>query len=580
MIIRKKAIISCIIVIESEVNTKDSLSKSMKTDIEIAHENEMEKIKKVTKKLSIPKKYLIPYGRYMAKIDGHLMEKLKEKEDGHLVLVTSTNPTPFGEGKTTMAIGIHDALCHLGYSSLAVLREPSLGPVFGLKGGATGGGYAQVMPMEQINLHFTGDMHALTSANNLLCAAIDNHIMQGNELRIDPTTIQVPRALDMNDRSLRHITIAQGKNNGVERKDQFVITVATELMAILCLSKDLKDLKQRISNIMIAFNTDGKPLYVRDLHCEGAMSVLLKDAMNPNVVQTLEHNPVLIHGGPFANIAHGCNSLIATKMGLKLADYVVTEAGFGADLGATKFLDIKCRIGNLAPSLIVLNTTIRSLKYNAGISKEEVEKPNIEALKKGIVNLDAHLDLLSNFTKSIVVCINHFIKDTEEEIAFVKNYVEKRGFDCKVSKAFEQGGKGSLELAKSVVEKCHKQTLKTLYKVEDKLEDKIETMVSTLLHSKVLYTDEAKKDIQEIKNLNLEHYPICIAKTPYSLTDQAKKLGYPKNEEVTVKHVKVETGAGFIIVYMGNIMTMPGLPKKPNLLSIDLDEQDQIVGLF
>ena len=580
MIIRKKAIISCIIVIESEVNTKDSLSKSMKTDIEIAHENEMEKIKKVTKKLSIPKKYLIPYGRYMAKIDGHLMEKLKEKEDGHLVLVTSTNPTPFGEGKTTMAIGIHDALCHLGYSSLAVLREPSLGPVFGLKGGATGGGYAQVMPMEQINLHFTGDMHALTSANNLLCAAIDNHIMQGNELRIDPTTIQVPRALDMNDRSLRHITIAQGKNDGVERKDQFVITVATELMAILCLSKDLKDLKQRISNIMIAFNTDGKPLYVRDLHCEGAMSVLLKDAMNPNVVQTLEHNPVLIHGGPFANIAHGCNSLIATKMGLKLADYVVTEAGFGADLGATKFLDIKCRIGNLAPSLIVLNTTIRSLKYNAGISKEEVEKPNIEALKKGIVNLDAHLDLLSNFTKSIVVCINHFIKDTEEEIAFVKNYVEKQGFDCKVSKAFEQGGKGSLELAKSVVEKCHKQTLKTLYKVEDKLEDKIETMVSTLLHSKVLYTDEAKKDIQEIKNLNLEHYPICIAKTPYSLTDQAKKLGYPKNEEVTVKHVKVETGAGFIIVYMGNIMTMPGLPKKPNLLSIDLDEQDQIVGLF
>lgn len=479
-----------------------------------------------------------------------------------------------------MAIGIHDALCHLGYSSLAVLREPSLGPVFGLKGGATGGGYAQVMPMEQINLHFTGDMHALTSANNLLCAAIDNHIMQGNELRIDPKTIQVPRALDMNDRSLRHITIAQGKNNGVERKDQFVITVATELMAILCLSKDLKDLKQRISNIMIAFNTDGKPLYVRDLHCEGAMSVLLKDAMNPNVVQTLEHNPVLIHGGPFANIAHGCNSLIATKMGLKLADYVITEAGFGADLGATKFLDIKCRIGNLAPSLIVLNTTIRSLKYNAGISKEEVEKPNIEALKKGIVNLDAHLDLLSNFTKSIVVCINHFIKDTEEEIAFVKNYVEKRGFDCKVSKAFEQGGKGSLELAKSVVEKCHKQALKTLYKVEDKLEDKIETMVSTLLHSKVLYTDEAKKNIQEIKNLNLEHYPICIAKTPYSLTDQAKKLGYPKNEEVTVKHVKVETGAGFIIVYMGNIMTMPGLPKKPNLLSIDLDEQDQIVGLF
>ena len=580
MIIRKKAIISCIIVIESEVNTKDYLSKSMKTDIEIAHENEMEKIKKVTKKLSIPKKYLIPYGRYMAKIDGHLMEKLKEKEDGHLVLVTSTNPTPFGEGKTTMAIGIHDALCHLGYSSLAVLREPSLGPVFGLKGGATGGGYAQVMPMEQINLHFTGDMHALTSANNLLCAAIDNHIMQGNELRIDPTTIQVPRALDMNDRSLRHITIAQGKNDGVERKDQFVITVATELMAILCLSKDLKDLKQRISNIMIAFNTDGKPLYVRDLHCEGAMSVLLKDAMNPNVVQTLEHNPVLIHGGPFANIAHGCNSLIATKMGLKLADYVVTEAGFGADLGATKFLDIKCRIGNLAPSLIVLNTTIRSLKYNAGISKEEVEKPNIEALKKGIVNLDAHLDLLSNFTKSIVVCINHFIKDTEEEIAFVKNYVEKRGFDCKVSKAFEQGGKGSLELAKRKKKKCHKQTLKTLYKVEDKLEDKIETMVSTLLHSKVLYTDEAKKNIQEIKNLNLEHYPICIAKTPYSLTDQAKKLGYPKNEEVTVKHVKVETGAGFIIVYMGNIMTMPGLPKKPNLLSIDLDEQDQIVGLF
>lgn len=552
----------------------------MKTDIEIAHECEMEKIKKVAKKLSIPKKYLIPYGRYMAKVDGHLMKELEEKEDGHLILVTSTNPTPFGEGKTTMAIGIHDALCEMEISSVAVLREPSLGPVFGLKGGATGGGYAQVMPMDQINLHFTGDMHALTSANNLLCAAIDNHIMQGNELTIDPSTIQVPRALDMNDRALRDITIAQGKKDGVERKDHFVITVATELMAILCLSKDLKDLKRRIGNILMAYNEDGKPLYVRDLHCEGAMAVLLKEAIHPNLVQTLEHHPVLVHGGPFANIAHGCNSLIATKMGLKLADYVVTEAGFGSDLGATKFLDIKSRIGGLSPSCIVLNTTIRSLKYNAGITKEEVEKPNLEALKKGIVNLDAHLDLLSHYTSSIVVCINHFIKDTEEEINYVKKYVEDRGFACEVSTSFEEGGKGSQALAQKIIESCHKKPLKTIYNIEDSIENKIETLVTNLLHSKVTYTDEALENIRFIEKHHLDHYPICIAKTPYSLTDQAKKLGYPKGETVTVKQVKVQTGAGFIVVYMGNIMTMPGLPKKPNLLSIDLDDQDEIVGLF
>ena len=552
----------------------------MKTDIEIAHECEMEKIKKVAKKLSIPKKYLIPYGRYMAKVDGHLMKELEEKEDGHLILVTSTNPTPFGEGKTTMAIGIHDAFCEMGISSVAVLREPSLGPVFGLKGGATGGGYAQVIPMEQINLHFTGDMHALTSANNLLCAAIDNHIMQGNELKIDPSTIQVPRALDMNDRALRDITIAQGKKDGVERKDRFVITVATELMAILCLSKDLKDLKRRIGNILMAYDVDGKPLYVRDLHCEGAMAVLLKEAIHPNLVQTLEHHPVLVHGGPFANIAHGCNSLIATKMGLKLADYVVTEAGFGSDLGATKFLDIKSRIGGLSPSCIVLNTTIRSLKYNAGITKEEVEKPNLDALKKGIVNLDAHLDLLSHYTSSTVVCINHFIKDTEEEINYVKKYVEDRGFTCEVSTSFEEGGKGSQALAQKIIESCHKQPLKTIYNIEDSIENKIESLVTNLLHSRVTYTDEALENIRFIEKHRLDHYPICIAKTPYSLTDQAKKLGYPKGETVTVKQVKVQTGAGFIVVYMGNIMTMPGLPKKPNLLSIDLDDQDEIVGLF
>lgn len=551
----------------------------MLTDIEIARKNKMKNIHEIASSLNISEKYIQSYGKDVAKIDLTLLDKLKDKKDGHLILVTSTNPTPFGEGKTTMSIGILDALQTLGYSACGALREPSLGPVFGLKGGATGGGYAQVVPMEKINLHLTGDMHALTSANNLLCAAIDNHIMQGNELDIDINHILIPRCLDMNDRVLRNITVGKGKMNGVEREDHFVITVATELMAILCLSENIFDLKRRIGNMMIAYNTKGKPLYVKDLHAEGAMTVLLKDAMNPNLVQTLEHAPVFMHGGPFANIAHGCNSIVATKLALKLSDYVVTEAGFGSDLGAVKFLDIKCRKAGLSPDVIVLNTTLRSLKYNGGVEKTDVLKSNKEALKKGLSNIDAHLEILGNYTKNIVVCINHFVNDVEEEILYVKEEIEKRGFACEVSTAFENGGKGSISLAKKVVESCHHQELKTLYKVEDSIEEKIRLMAKKIMHAKVEFTSEALEDIKEIEKLK-EHYPICIAKTPYSITDNAKKLGFPKDETVTVKKVKIETGAEFIVVYMGNIMTMPGLPKRPNLISIDIDEKGNIVGLF
>ncbi len=551
----------------------------MLSDIEIARQHKPKKIREIADHLHIPEEFLEPYGQDVAKVDLRLLETLKEKKNGHLILVTSTNPTPFGEGKTTMTIGIIDALKKLGYNVCGALREPSLGPVFGMKGGATGGGYSQVLPMEKINLHFTGDMHALTSANNLLCAAIDNHIMQGNELAIDPTRILIPRCLDMNDRSLRDIVIGRGEKNGVERQDHFVITVATELMAILCLSENLMDLKRRISHMMIAYNMKGEPLYVKDLHAEGAMTVLLKEAMNPNLVQTLEHTPVLMHGGPFANIAHGCNSVVATKLALKLADVVVTEAGFGADLGAFKFLDIKCRKASLSPDAIVLNTTLRSLKYNGGVLKEDVLKPNKEALMRGLSNIDAHLDALTLYTKNIIVCINHFIHDTEEEIQYVKSEIEKRGFACEVSTSFEEGGEGAIHLAKKIMENCHQQALFTLYKVEDKLEDKIRTVVKEILHSEVAFTKEALEEIQMIETLSC-NYPICIAKTPYSITDQAKKLSYPKGETVTVKHVKVQTGAEFIVVYMGNIMTMPGLPKKPNLLSIDLDEEGTIGGLF
>lgn len=551
----------------------------MLTDIEIANQNKRKDIKEIIQKINIPLDDVEMYGKDIAKIDLKLLKSMEAKKDGHLILVTSTNPTPFGEGKTTMSIGILDALCKLGYKASGALREPSLGPVFGMKGGATGGGYAQVVPMEKINLHFTGDMHALTSANNLLCAAIDNHMMQGNELHIDPAKILIPRCMDMNDRTLRHIMIGLGEKDGIERSGEFVITVATELMAILCLSEDLQDLKRRIGNMMIAYSAEGEPLYVRDLHAEGAMTVLLKEALNPNLVQTLEHSPVLMHGGPFANIAHGCNSLVATKMALKLADYVVTEAGFGADLGATKFLDIKCRKGGIYPDVIVLNTTLRSLKYNGGVSKEKVLEPNLEALEKGLSNIDAHLDALSCYTKNIIVCLNHFIQDTDEEIKYVIKEIEKRGYACEVSTAFEHGGEGSVDLARKIVERCQPQEKKTLYKVEDKLEDKIRVMVDKIMHSKVQFTEEAKEEIEALETLGC-HYPICIAKTPYSITDNAKKLGYPKGEVVTVKHVKIQTGAEFIVVYMGNIMTMPGLPKKPNLLSIDIDEKGDIVGLF
>ena len=552
----------------------------MLSDIEIAKSVKSKNIRDIADKAGIDDKYLEYYGNDVAKVNLDILDEVESVSDGHLILVTSTNPTPFGEGKTTMSIGLHDALCKLGKKSICALREPSLGPVFGVKGGATGGGYAQVLPMEKINLHFTGDMHALTSANNLLCAAIDNHIMQGNVLGIDPERIVVPRCLDINDRALRNIVIGMGKNNGVERSDHFVITVATELMAILCLSKSLSDLKTNIGNMMIGYNYDGNPVYVRDLNVHGSMTVLLKEAIKPNLVQTLEHNPVLIHGGPFANIAHGCNSIIATKLALKLGDYVVTEAGFGSDLGATKFLDIKCRKAGIYPSLIVLNTTIRSLKYNGGVKKDEVLIDNLDALKNGIVNLDAHLNLLSNYTNNIIVCINHFIKDSEEEIKFVKDYVESKSYKCIVSKAYERGGDGSIELAKCVIESVEKCEPKVLYEVSDSLESKIRIMAKKIMNSEVVFSDKALEDIKNIENSNLDKYPICIAKTPYSITDDAKKLGYPKDSIVLVRELKVQTGAGFIVVYMGNIMTMPGLPKEPNYLKIDIDDNNEIVGLF
>ena len=546
----------------------------MLSDIEISNKAELLSIDAIAQKLGIDSESIINYGKYMAKLD---LKKLhiEENKSSKLILVTSTNPTPFGEGKTTMSIGLHDALCRLGKNSLVILREPSLGPVFGIKGGATGGGYAQVVPMEDINLHFTGDIHAITACNNLMCAALDNYIFQGNEIGIDPNRILVPRAMDMNDRALRHIKLEN-------RNDYFVITVASEIMAILCLSKDLMDLKKRLGNIFLGYTYDNKPVFVRDLGFEGSMTVLLKDAIKPNLVQTLENNPAIIHGGPFANIAHGCNSLIATKTGLKLADYVVTEAGFGADLGAEKFLDIKCRIGNLKPNCIVINSTIRSIKYNGGCSKEELTIPNIAYLEKGIENLKTHISNMQKYTKNIVVCLNKFHTDSLEEIEFVKNFVLNMNVKFAVSTCFTDGGEGSLDLAKEVIELCNQNCdFKFLYDLNNSIANKIDIIAKEIYHAdKVEYSQKALDDIAEIKKLGFENLPICIAKTQYSLSDDAKKIGLCGGYNVTVREVKVNSGAGFIVVLMGNIMTMPGLSKKPALLNIDIDTNGVIKGLF
>lgn len=535
------------------------MGEIMKTDIEIAHSIEMKKITEIADKIGLSNYEL--YGNYKAKINS---DEIKG-EYGKLVLVTATSPTPFGEGKTTVLIGLLDALCKKGINAIASLREPSLGPVFGIKGGATGGGYSQVVPMEDINLNFTGDFHAITAANNLLCAAIDNHIFQGNKLNIDENKIVFNRCLDVNDRALKDITI-YSKN--YERKEKFDITAASEIMAILCLAKDLKDLKNKLDNILIGYTKDNKPLFAANLNVTGSMLVLLKDAIKPNLVQTLEHNPAIIHGGPFANIAHGCSSIMATTTALKLADYCITEAGFGSDLGALKFFDIKCRENNLMPHATVLVTTIKALKYNGN-----------DSLSEGIENLHAHLDILKNMTKNIVVCLNKYSNDTDEEINFVKEYCEQQNVRFATSTAYLDGGSGALPLAEEILKFDKQETYTTLYNKEDELEDKISRIIKDIYKaSKINYTEEALSKIKDLKDNNLDKLPICIAKNQYSISDNKDVLGYPTNYEVTVKNIKLYNGAGFITIYLGNIITMPGLPAVPNYEKITLVD-NEIVGL-
>ena len=551
----------------------------MQTDIEISRQAKKIKINKVAKKLDVPSRFLETYGSYKAKLSLNLLKKTNP--DGKLILITSTNPTPYGEGKTTMSIGLHDAMSLLGKKSLVVLREPSLGPVFGIKGGATGGGYSQVVPMEDINLHFTGDLHAIETCNNLLCAIIDNHIYQGNKLNLDLNRIEFKRCVDLNDRSLRNVTIKYD-NKGLERNDNYNITVASEIMAILCLATDIKDLKRRLGNILIGYNKKGKMIFAKDLKCVDALALLLKDAIKPNLVQTLENNPALIHGGPFANIAHGCNSIIATKMGLKLADYVVTEAGFGADLGAEKFLDIKCQIANLKPNVIVINSTIRSMKYNGGVVKEEINQENLEALKVGINNLKTHILNMQKYTKNIVVCLNKFNNDTDKEINYVKNFCQDLGCRFAISTSYVEGGKGSINLAKEVIDLCNKDVdYKPLYDFSEPVITKIEKVCQEIYHAKeVIISDKALEKINLLNKNNFANLPICIAKTQYSLTDNPKILGNPKDFTMTVTDIRLSSGAGFIVVLMGSIMTMPGLPKESAYLKMKFSNQGKISGLY
>ena len=555
----------------------------MLTDIEIAQQAEMKKITDVAASIGITENELEPYGHYKAKINDSLFDRLKEKKDGKLILVTAVNPTPAGEGKTTVSIGLGQGMCRLGKNAVIALREPSLGPVFGIKGGAAGGGYSQVVPMEDINLHFTGDMHAITSANNLMCAVLDNHIQQGNELGIDQRRVLVKRCLDMNDRALRNIVCSLGgKLNGIPREDHFIITVASEVMAILCLSEDLFDLKRRLGNILVAYTYDGAPVYCKDIKADGAMTVLLKDAIKPNLVQTLENTPAIMHGGPFANIAHGCNSIRATKTALKLGDYCITEAGFGSDLGAEKFLDIKCRFAGLKPSCIVLVSTVRSMKYNGGVPKTELIGENMEALEKGSVNLGAHIDNLKKFGVPVVVAINHFYADTDKEIDFVKSFCESKGADFAVTKCFAEGGEGSKELAEKVIDACEKESdFHHLYDLDMPLYDKVETIAREIYGADgVDYTKEAKKSIDEFIALGADKIPVCMAKTQYSLSDNPTQLGRPENFRITVSSASLSNGAGFIVLQTGSIMTMPGLSKAPAAYRIDIDENGNTVGLF
>ncbi len=554
----------------------------MLTDIEIAQGAKMLPITKIAEKMGLDADLIEPYGKYKAKLPKELFEKVKDNEDGKLILVTAINPTPAGEGKTTTSIGLGQAMHKIGKNAVLALREPSLGPVFGVKGGAAGGGYAQVVPMEDINLHFTGDMHAITSANNLLCAAIDNHLQQGNELGIDQRRILFKRCLDINDRALRYVNVGLGgKVNGIPREDGFIITVASEIMAILCLADDIFDLKYRLGNILVAYKYDNSPVYARDIGVHGAMAVLLKDAINPNLVQTLENTPAIIHGGPFANIAHGCNSVRATKYALKLGDYCITEAGFGSDLGAEKFLDIKCRFAGLKPDCIVLVATVRALKYNGGIKKENLAEENTEALRKGIVNLEKHIENMLSYGVPLVVAINRFHTDSEEELAVIEECCKKHGCDFALSEVFAKGGEGGIDLAEKVIAACEKEnSFKFLYDEKKPLKEKIETIAKNIYGADgVVYTANAEKNLAEIARLGFEEIPVCIAKTPLSLTDDPTKLGRPENFVITVKEVKLSAGAGFAVVLTGDIMTMPGLPKKPAAMIIDIDENGNTVGL-
>ncbi|MBQ9794204.1 MAG: formate--tetrahydrofolate ligase [Clostridia bacterium] len=554
----------------------------MKPDVEIAQEAKMLPITAVAESLGLCQDDIDPYGKYKAKLLPEAEARFAHKENGKLILVTAISPTPAGEGKTTMTIGLGDALHRMGKNVMIALREPSLGPVFGIKGGAAGGGYAQVVPMEDINLHFTGDFHAITAANNLLAAMLDNHLQQGNALRIDPKRIIHARCVDINDRVLREITVGLGeKKNGVTRQDKFMITVATEIMAILCLASSPEDLKERLGNMLVAYDYDGNPVYCRQLNAAGAMTVLLKDAIKPNLVQTLENTPTLVHGGPFANIAHGCNSIIATRTALKIADYTVTEAGFGADLGAEKFLDIKCRAAGFHPNAIVLVATARALKYNGGVPKAETGKENLEALKAGIANLGAHIDNLKGFGIPLVVVINHFYADTEAELELIRSYCAEKGVKAIVSKAFAEGGAGSLALAEEVVRLCEQPTdFKFTYPTEASITEKIEAVATKIYHAEgVDILPAAKKAIADIEALGYGNLPICVAKTQYSLSDDPKKLGAPSGYRLTVREVRVSAGAGFVVVLTGEVMTMPGLPLHPAAEKIDLVE-GKIVGLF
>lgn len=555
----------------------------MLSDIEIAQSANLQPISKIAQQLGIADDELEFYGKYKAKLSDELAQRVSGNPDGKLILVTAINPTPAGEGKTTTTAGLGQAMAKIGKKAVIALREPSLGPVFGIKGGAAGGGYAQVLPMEDINLHFTGDMHAITSANNLCCAMLDNHMQQGNLLEIDPRRVLIKRCLDMNDRALRNIVAGLGgKINGVPREDHFIITVASEVMAILCLASDIIDLKKRLGNILVAYTYSGEPVYAKDLKADGAMTALLKDAIKPNLVQTLEGTPAIMHGGPFANIAHGCNSIRATKLALKLADYCITEAGFGSDLGAEKFLDIKCRYAGIAPSAIVIVATCRALKYNGGVPKSEVSNENIDALKSGISNLGVHIDNMRKYNVPVVVAINRFYTDSNAELKYIEEYCLSKGAEFALSDVFCNGGNGGIELANKVVEACEKPSaFEPIYSLDLTLKEKIEKIASDIYGAnKVNYTTAAEKAIKEVLALGADRLPVCIAKTQYSLSDDPTKLGAPKDFEITVRNVSLSNGAGFVVVYTGDIMTMPGLPKAPAAEKIDVDCNGKISGLF